>query len=78
MVHLLTLDWSNWHRFLGLKMLLPRSWVFVLAVLQPVLAISTGNCVSFDNKAGGFQVAATGSVKVLVAPDEWPGVVRAA
>ncbi|KAG8785095.1 hypothetical protein FRC12_017993 [Ceratobasidium sp. 428] len=56
-------------------MLLPRTWLFVLAALQPALAISTGNCVSFDSKAGGFQVAAT---KVLVAPDEWPGVVRAA
>ncbi|CAE6342753.1 unnamed protein product [Rhizoctonia solani] len=54
----------------------PRSWLFVLAALQPVLAISTGNCVSFDSKAGGFPVAA--SAEVLVAPDEWPGVVRTA
>ncbi|QRV78071.1 glycoside hydrolase family 115 protein [Ceratobasidium sp. AG-Ba] len=59
-------------------MRLPRSWLFVLAALKPILAISTGNCVSFDSKSGGFQIAATGSAKVLVAPDEWPGVVRAA
>ncbi|QRV92865.1 glycoside hydrolase family 115 protein [Ceratobasidium sp. AG-Ba] len=59
-------------------MRLPRSWLFVLAALKPVLAISTGNCVSFDSESGGFQIAATGSAKVLVAPDEWPGVVRAA
>ncbi|KAG9075808.1 hypothetical protein FRC06_009878, partial [Ceratobasidium sp. 370] len=59
-------------------MLLPRAWLLVLAALPHAFAMSTGNCVSFDNKAGGFQVAATGSAKVLVAPDEWPGVVRAA
>ncbi|KAG8741234.1 hypothetical protein FRC10_003156 [Ceratobasidium sp. 414] len=59
-------------------MLLPRVWLLALAVLPPALAISTGSCVSFDNKAGGFQIAATGSAEVLVSPDEWPGVVRAA
>lgn len=59
-------------------MLLPQLWFLGLAALRPVLAISTGNCVAFDNKAGGFQVAATGSAKVLVSPDEWSGVVRAA
>jgi hypothetical protein len=59
-------------------MLRLRAWLFGLAILQPALAISTGNCVSFDSKAGGFQVAATGSAKVLVSPNEWPGVVRAA
>ncbi|KAG8735677.1 hypothetical protein FRC11_003115, partial [Ceratobasidium sp. 423] len=59
-------------------MLPPRSWILGLALLRPALAISTGNCVSFDSKAGGFQVAATGSARVLVAPNEWPGVVRAA
>ncbi|KAG9094994.1 hypothetical protein FS749_011331 [Ceratobasidium sp. UAMH 11750] len=57
---------------------LPRTCLLVLAALQPALAISTGKCVSFDKKVGGFQVAPTGSARVLVAPDEWPGVVRAA
>ncbi|KAG9079371.1 hypothetical protein FS749_008573, partial [Ceratobasidium sp. UAMH 11750] len=52
--------------------------VFCLATLRQTLAIATGNCVSFDSKAGGFQVAATGSAEVLVALDEWPGVIRAA
>ncbi|CAE6427189.1 unnamed protein product [Rhizoctonia solani] len=59
-------------------MLCPGSWILVLALLQSALAISTGDCVSFDSKSGGFQVAATGSARVLVAPNEWPGVVRAA
>ncbi|KAF8751462.1 hypothetical protein RHS01_08171 [Rhizoctonia solani] len=54
------------------------SLILGLALLRPVFTISSGNCVSFDSKAGGFQVAATGSARVLVAPDEWPGVVRAA
>lgn len=59
-------------------MLIPRSWILGVAVLRPVFAISTGSCVSFDSKSGGYQVAATGSSKVLVSPNEWPGVVRAA
>lgn len=57
--------------------MLGLAWLLGLAI-QPVLAISTGNCVAFDNKAGGFQVASTNGVKVLVDPDEWPGVARAA
>ncbi|KAF8666238.1 hypothetical protein RHS04_09706 [Rhizoctonia solani] len=64
--------------FSEFAMLLPRSLILGLALLRPVFTISSGNCVSFDSKAGGFQVAATGSARVLVAPDEWPGVVRAA
>ncbi|KAH7316383.1 hypothetical protein B0J17DRAFT_697231 [Rhizoctonia solani] len=59
-------------------MLHPGSWILGLTLLQSALAISTGNCVSFDSKSGGFQVAPTGSARVLVAPNEWPGVVRAA
>ncbi|KAF8601248.1 hypothetical protein BDV93DRAFT_538575 [Ceratobasidium sp. AG-I] len=55
-----------------------RIWILALAALETALAISTGNCVAFDSKSGGFQVAATDGARVLVAPDEWPGVVRAA
>ncbi|CAE6416313.1 unnamed protein product [Rhizoctonia solani] len=59
-------------------MLCPWSWILGFTLLRSALAISTGNCVSFDSKSGGFQVASTGSARVLVAPNEWPGVVRAA
>ncbi|QRV92864.1 glycoside hydrolase family 115 protein [Ceratobasidium sp. AG-Ba] len=53
-------------------------FICLLAVLHRTLAISTGNCVSFDSKSAGFQVAAANDQKILVSPDEWPGVVRAA
>ncbi|CAE6433693.1 unnamed protein product, partial [Rhizoctonia solani] len=59
-------------------MFLSRPWILGLALFQPIFAISTGSCVSFDSNAGGFQVAATGSAQLLVAPNEWPGVARAA
>ncbi|KAG8724792.1 hypothetical protein FRC09_014214 [Ceratobasidium sp. 395] len=59
-------------------MILAKLSIVLLAVVQHALAVSTGNCVSFDKKAGGFEITATGSGQVLVAPDEWPGVVRAA
>ncbi|QRW07035.1 glycoside hydrolase family 115 protein [Ceratobasidium sp. AG-Ba] len=50
----------------------------LLAVLHHTLAISTGNCVSFDSKSAGFQVSTANDQKILVSPEEWPGVVRAA
>lgn len=62
----------------GLRMIPTRAWVLALAALETALAISTGSCVAFDNKLGGFKVADADGARVLVAPDEWSGVVRAA
>ncbi|CAE6342716.1 unnamed protein product [Rhizoctonia solani] len=55
-----------------------KLFICILAALHHTLAISTGNCVSFDSSSTGFQVAVTDGQKILVSPDEWPGVVRAA
>ncbi|KAG9118302.1 hypothetical protein FRC07_007251, partial [Ceratobasidium sp. 392] len=59
-------------------MLFVKLSLLVLAGLRPAAAVSTGGCVSFDSISGGFQVTATGNTQIPVAPDEWPGVVRAA
>ncbi|KAF8656146.1 hypothetical protein AX16_002748 [Volvariella volvacea WC 439] len=49
------------------------------AALQGALAIGQGTCVKFKSEAGTFPIVDGGkATPILISPDDWPGVHRAA
>ena len=70
-------------RFSGFEMA-PRLWtcaaiIGLLAFTNSVHGIGQDTCVSFKSSSSAFTVVNSGkAVPILMSPDEWPGVQRAA